>query len=87
MRFPHRFHHPSAIGIQKYVRMKWNIAPEDGADFTPSPPRSRSPSPAAHHPGRQGWQQMKPPAFSGHGEIESSGHFYCGQTGDTSILV
>jgi transposase len=32
---------------------------------SPSPPRSRPRSPAAHHPWRQGWQQMKTPAFSG----------------------
>jgi transposase len=32
---------------------------------SPPPPRSHSRSPDAHHPWRQGWQQMKTPAFSG----------------------
>ncbi len=31
---------------------------------SPPPPRSHSRSPATHHPWRQGWQQMKTPAFS-----------------------
>jgi hypothetical protein len=30
----------------------------------PSPKPSRSPAPAQNHPWRQGWQQMKTPAFS-----------------------
>jgi len=32
---------------------------------SPPPPRSGSRRPADHHPWRQGWQQMKTPAFSG----------------------
>jgi len=44
----------------------------EGRDSAPSPAppspnrtRSRPPRPTRHHPWRQGWQQMKTPAFSG----------------------
>jgi hypothetical protein len=53
----------------------------------PSPKSHRNPPPPPNHPWRQGWQQMKTPAFPGHGETKTRGHFYCGQDGDISIVV